>query len=98
MDNYQYFAYSKVSETELKSENELDKIINLNNEIKRLKLLHRIKKYIIDKYNIKDSISNFSVCNGGYLSVSDNEYAYTVNLKFDNKDISYSFCKVEEKM
>ena len=93
MDISKYSAYSIVSDTEDKSKDEIQKILALDEKIKNFKTAAVAKLYVKNRFNIKDSISNYPVCDNGYLSVIDTKDLYILNLRFLNKNNIYSFAK-----
>ena len=93
MDISKYSAYSIISETENKSKDDIQKILLLDEKMRNIKTAAVAKHYIKNQFNLKDSISYYSVCDNGYLTVNDTKDLYVINLRFLNFNNTYSFAK-----
>lgn len=92
-----YAAYSVVSLTENKNQNEIAKILNLIEDLESIKSIKKAKEYLKNTYGIKDSVQNFPISSVGLLHVNENDKKYSIRVIYKDQEESecviYSYKK-----
>lgn len=92
-----YTAYSIVSSTENKKQNELQKVLELMEALELIKSPQKAKEYLKDAYGIKDAVQNYPISSAGLLYVNENDKKYSIRVLYKDQEesecIIYSFKK-----
>lgn len=92
-----YTAYSVVSSTENKNQNELQKVLELMEALEVIKSPQKAKEYLKDTYGIKDAVQNYPISTVGLLYVNENDKKYSIRVAYKSEEESecvvYSFKK-----
>lgn len=81
-----YSAYSIISTNEGKNKDDLQKVLNLIDDMCKIKSIKNAKEYLNEEYNIKDSVEKYPLGSKGYLYVNENKEEYSVKIVYEKDD------------
>lgn len=96
--NYKECSLDKV--IQVKEGNNIEDIIDVLdefNQLKDIKKIEKAKEFLKSKFKIENSVANMRISNNAYISIIENDKLFSINLKYNNKNIIYSFAKTEKK-
>jgi len=89
----QYSVYSAVSVSEVQNEENLQKLIDLSLNLKKIRSVNDAKELVKSKFNVVDYLSNYSLGSDTCLNIDEDETSYSVNLVYGNENRTYTFKK-----
>jgi len=78
----QYKIYSLISSTENKNTAEIEKILSLVEDLKKISSIEEVKGILKTKYKIKDSIRQFALGANSFLDIKENSKKYSVRISY----------------
>ena len=93
----QYTAYSIVSSTENKNNEEIEKVFFLIKNFSEVRTISEAKKILQSLYQIKDPVQQFPLGANSFLDIKENAKKYSVKISYKDNDekecIIYSYTK-----
>lgn len=86
MQYNKYSAYSIVSDTEQKNQQDLQKTLNLIETLSFFNNHHDTKEFLKNTYKLNEDIQNFPLSSNGILSIVENKNKYTVKITYKNQN------------